>query len=98
MRSLMPPSGPDLDFVTWTTQLVHVIRETVPDAKAVRRGRTARITNGDRGARLEESGPTIWCFAGDGGPQGFTLAICEHTAITARNVGISLAGHLRDAK
>ena len=72
-----------------------MIRETVPDANAVRRGRTARITHGDRVVRIEESGQTIWCFAGDGGPQGFTMAVSLHTAATARNVGIALATHLR---
>jgi hypothetical protein len=93
----MPPA-PGLDFERWTAELVRAIRETVPDAQAVRRGRTARITHGDRLVRLEESGATIWCLAGDGGPQGFTLAGDTHTAATARNAGISLAGYLRNAK
>jgi hypothetical protein len=37
-----------MDFVAWTTELVRVIRETVPDAKAVRRGRSATNSYGDR--------------------------------------------------
>jgi len=90
-------AGPSLDFTTWTQLLVDAIRETAPDAKAVRRGRKATITHGDRVVRVELGRDTIWCFAGDGGPQGFTLAIHEPTGVTARNAGRSLASHLRSA-
>jgi hypothetical protein len=85
-------------FEAWTAELVRTIRETIPDAKAMRRGLTATITNGDRIVRVEQTGGTVWCCAGDGGPQGFTLAIGDHTPATARNAGISLASHLRDEK
>lgn len=86
-----------MTFVAWVALVVAAICETVPDAKAVRRGRTALISHGDRAVRIEQRGDTIWCFAGDGGPQGFTLAGDVHTGSTARNAGRSLANHLRAA-
>jgi hypothetical protein len=89
--------GPSLAVPTWTQLLVDTIRETVPDAKAVRRGGNATITHGDRGVRVELGRDTVWCFAGDGGPQGFTLAIHEPTADHARNAGQSLSNYLRSA-
>jgi hypothetical protein len=90
-------AGLSLDFTTWAKLLVATISETVPEAKAVRRGRKVTITHGDRIVRVELDRDTIWCLAGDGGPQGFTLAIHEPTDVTARNAGRSLSSYLRSA-
>ena len=86
---------PAMTFEAWTAELVRTIRETLPAAKATRRGRTATIAHGDRVAHVEMDVRTVWCRAGDGGPQGFTLVADPPTIEKARNIARSLLNHLR---